>query len=104
MQTNSKTKLSNSYVSISNLFPTIFQVDIIDGKASESDLDLSLEYDSQLSKELALCDKKLPENMSVARREPEGKDNDSINTTSSVNADCNKMVPLGEKMEYCCDS
>lgn len=81
----------------STFFPSIFQVDIIDGKVSESDLDLSLEYDSQLSKELALCDKKLPENMTVARREPEGKDNDSINTTSSVNADCNKMVPLGRK-------
>ena len=104
MQTNSKIQLSNSYISISNFFPTIFQVDIIDGKASESDLDLSLEYDSQLSKELALCDKKLPENISVARREPEGKDNDSINTTSSVNADCNKMVPLGEIMKYCRDS
>lgn len=70
-------------------------MDTIDGKTSESELDLSLEYDS-MSKDLNRCDKRLlNDNLSVARREPEGKDNDSINTVNSAGADANKMVPLG---------
>lgn len=87
-------KAAISLVNWLNEIIHLFQVDIIDGKTSESELDLSLEYNS-INKDSNRCEQRLNDTLSVARREPEGKDNDSINTVSSVSADANKMVPLG---------
>lgn len=78
------------------MYDFFVQVDIIDGKTSESELDFSLEYDMQRNKDSTMIERKICENLTVARREPEGKDNDSINTVNSLNADANKMVPLGK--------
>ncbi len=82
-------------------FLILLKVDIIDGKASESDFDLSLVYESQLTKDSLKDDQRVADSLPVARREPEGKDNDSINTVNSANADPNKMVPLGKEKIFC---
>ena len=69
----------------------------MEGKVSESEIDLSLEYDHQLNKEMMNCsDDRMMDELTVSRREPEGKDDDSINTMNSGSVDTNKMMPLGE--------
>ena len=54
----------------------------------------------QRNKDSNIIERKVRETLTVARREPEGKDNDSINTVNSLNTDSNKMVPLGKNIIY----
>lgn len=72
------------------------------GKMSESEVDSSLEYNNNNSIsnndafEKYNDDRRIQDSCSISRREPEGKDNDSIVASSLTNDANNKLLPLGE--------
>lgn len=70
------------------------------GKMSESEVDSSLEYNNNNSIsnndafEKYNDDRRIQDSCSISRREPEGKDNDSIVASSLTNDANNKLLPL----------